>query len=172
MSDQFLGEIRMVGFNFAQQGWALCNGQILPISQNTALFSLLGTQFGGNGTSNFGLPNLQGCAPLDPGSARTGAQYIIGETGGTESVTLLQNQLPAHNHAPIQAVAGNTRTDKHSPAGAEPAGHSSANIFAAAPNATMAALPSTGQNLPHENRQPFLVVNFVIALTGIFPARG
>jgi microcystin-dependent protein len=172
MSDNFLGEIRMVGFNFPPQGWALCNGQILPISQNAALFSLLGTQFGGNGTSNFGLPNLQGSVPVHQGNARSGSQYVMGETAGTESVTLIQSQLPAHNHAPVQAVAGNTRTDKHSPVGAEPAGHSTANVYAAAANAQMKPLPVSGQNLAHENRQPYQVVCYAIALTGIFPARG
>jgi microcystin-dependent protein len=96
----------------------------------------------------------------------------MGETGGTESVTLNVTELPAHNHAPVQAVAGSARTDKHSPANAEPAGHTSANIYAAVPNAGMAPLPVSGQLLPHENRQPFLVMNFVIALTGIFPSRG
>jgi microcystin-dependent protein len=171
MADNFVGEIRMGGFNFAPAGWALCNGQLLSITQNTALFSLLGTQFGGNGTTTFGLPNLQGSVPVDQGQLAGGSQRVMGETGGVESVTLLQNQLPAHNHAPVQAVAGNARTDKHSPANAEPAGHTSANIYAAASNASMAPLPSSGQNLPHENRQPFLVMNFVIALNGIFPSR-
>jgi microcystin-dependent protein len=172
MSDNFLGEIRMGGFNFAPRGWALCNGQLLAISQNTALFSLLGTQYGGDGRVTFGLPNLQGAAPVHQGSARSGSTYNMGETAGTESVTLLTNQLPAHNHAPVQAVAGNTRTDKHSPVGAEPAGHSTANVYTTTTNAQMKPLPASGQNLGHENRQPFQVVCYCIALTGIFPARG
>lgn len=172
MSDQFVGEIRMVGFNFAPNGFALCNGQLLAISQNTALFSLLGTQYGGNGTTTFALPNLQGAVPMDQGQALTGTQYIIGQVSGTESVTLLQSELPAHNHAPAQAVAGSVRSDKLSPSNAEPAGHASVNIYAASPNVSMAALPPSGQTLPHENRQPFLVINFVISLSGIYPARG
>jgi microcystin-dependent protein len=172
MSDNFLGEIRMAGYNFAPRGWALCNGQLLAISQNTALFSLLGTQFGGDGRVTFGLPNLQGAVPVHQGNARSGSQYVMGETAGTESVTLLVNNLPAHNHAPVQAVAGNTRTDKHSPVGAEPAGHSTANVYASATNAQMAPLPASGQLQAHENRQPFQVVCYCIALTGIFPARG
>ncbi len=171
MADNFLGEIRMVGFNFAPRGWALCNGQVLPISQNTALFALVGTFYGGNGTSTFALPNLQGAVPVDQGVADSGTQYFIGETGGTETVTLLQAELPAHNHSPAQAVAGSIRTDKHSPANAQPAGHSTVNVYAAKANATMAPLPASGQNQPHENRQPFLVMNFIIALTGIFPQR-
>jgi microcystin-dependent protein len=172
MADNFIGEIRAVGFNFAPVGWALCDGQILSIQQNTALFSLLGTQFGGNGTTNFALPNLQGSAPMDQGSGAGLTPRVMGEVGGSEGVTLLQAELPAHNHAPEQAVAGNSRSDKHSPVGAEPAGHSTANVYATAQNTNMAPLPVSGQNQPHENRQPFLVVNFVIALTGIFPSRG
>jgi microcystin-dependent protein len=171
MADNFVGEIRMVGFNFAPHGWALCNGQILPISQNTALFSLLGTYYGGNGQSTFALPNLQGAVPVHQGTALTGTHYDLGETGGVESVTLSNQQLPAHNHAPLHAAIGNTRVDKHSPAGAVPAGRESVNVFAATPNATMAPLPASGQSLAHENRQPFVVMNYVIALTGIFPAR-
>ena len=172
MADNFIGEIRMVGFNFAPTGWALCNGQIIPILQNTALFSLLGTQFGGNGTSNFGLPNLQGSVPVDQGTGRTGTQYVMGEVAGNENITLLTSELPAHNHAPVQAVAGNVRSDKHSPAGAEPAGNPSANVYAPSANTQMAPLPSSGGFLPHENRQPYVVMNFVIALQGIFPSRG
>jgi microcystin-dependent protein len=171
MADNFVGEIRLVGFNFAPQGWALCNGQLLSIQQNTALFSLLGTQFGGNGTTTFALPNLQGSVPMDQGNGPGLTSRNMGETGGEESVTLLQNQLAAHNHAPVQAVAGSSRSDKHSPVGAELAGHSTANVYAATPNANMAPLPGNGQLQPHENRQPFLVMNFVIALNGIFPAR-
>jgi microcystin-dependent protein len=172
MSDQFVGEIRMTGFNFAPQGWALCQGQILPISQYAALFSLLGTNYGGNGTSNFALPNLQGAVPIHQGQSSTGIQYVMGETGGSESVTLTTSELPSHNHAPLQADAGNSRTNKHSPVGSVPAGKGSANLFASAANTTMTPLPSSGQSLPHENRQPFLVMNYIIALVGIFPARG
>jgi microcystin-dependent protein len=99
MSDQFLGEIRCFGFNFAPYGWALCNGQILPISQYSALFSLLGTNFGGNGTSNFGLPNLQSRVALDVGTLQGGSTYVVGEQAGSENVTLIANNLPAHTHA-------------------------------------------------------------------------
>ncbi len=173
MADNFVGEIRLVGFNFAPQGWALCNGQVLPIQQNTALFSLLGIQFGGNGTSNFALPNLQGSVPVDQGRARTGSTYTMGEVSGSEFVTLLQNQFPAHNHTGVQAVAGNARSDKHSPVGAEPAGHSTANVYAPTTNTSMAPLtPSSLGVQPHENRQPYLVMNYIIALNGIYPARG
>src|ERR1700676_5259499 len=103
MADNFLGEIRMAGFNFAPAGWALCDGQLLSIQQNTALFSLLGTQYGGNGTTTFALPNLQGCVSMDQGPGAGLTPRVMGETGGVESVTLLQNELPAHNHAPVHA---------------------------------------------------------------------
>src|ERR1700733_3972897 len=106
MADQFIGEIRMVGFNFAPTGWALCNGQTLPIAQNPALFSLLGVNFGGNGTTNFALPNLQGMAPMHQGQGVNLSQRFMGETAGEPSVTLLLNQLPTHNHTPKAAPGG------------------------------------------------------------------
>src|SRR5246500_2564083 len=99
MSDQFLGEIRQFGFNFAPKGWAMCNGQLLPLSQNTALFSLLGTTYGGDGKSTFALPNLQGDVPMHPGQGPGLSLHDLGETGGTETVTLLQSEMPAHTHA-------------------------------------------------------------------------
>lgn len=171
MASPFLGEIRMVGFNFAPYGWALCNGQLMSIQQNTALFSLLGTFYGGNGTSTFALPNLQGYVPIHQGQARSGTIYTIGEISGTESITLLQNDLPAHNHGgAFQTAAGGSRGNVKSPAGHVLAGHETVNVWNPASNTQMAPL-IYGQNLPHENRQPFLVVNFVIALNGIFPSR-
>src|ERR1700679_868782 len=106
MSNQFVAEIRIFGFNFAPTGWALCNGQLLPISQNTALFSLLGTQFGGNGVSTFALPNFQGAAPIDSGQGPGLSSYVMGQTGGEAAVTLLQTQMPSHTHT-VSASAGN-----------------------------------------------------------------
>ncbi len=174
MADQFVGEIRAFPFNFAPNGWAACNGQILPISQNTALFSLLGTQFGGNGTSNFGLPNLQGSAPLDAGQGPGLSQRTIGETGGEASVTLSLTQIPNHTH---QAFGVAATGDQLSPAGRTWAtahsGKVKDNNYSSTAGATMngTALSQAGSSLPHDNMPPYLTVNFCIALTGIFPAR-
>ncbi len=173
MSDVFLAEIRMVPFNFAPKGWALCNGQLLPISQNTALFSLLGTQFGGDGRSNFALPNLQGSSPIMGGN---GAQNVVGQSGGTETVTLTADQIPAHTHTPNAISSPGSST---SPAGklwAEGSSGGSATYNAystGTPNSVMnaGAITTAGGDQPHNNLQPYLVVNFIIALQGIFPAR-
>ena len=178
--DPFIGEIKMFGGNFAPSGWALCNGQLLPISQNQALFSILGTTFGGNGSSTFGLPNLQGQVPAHWGSAPGGTIYVIGETGGSENVTLLPTQIPAHNHLMgVSNVAG----DISSPVSAIPAmvntGSAKTPVTNAlgytntAPNGTMpaATVSMTGGNQPHSNMQPFLCVTFIIALVGVFPSR-
>ncbi|MDQ1360785.1 MAG: hypothetical protein QOJ44_1162 [Acidimicrobiaceae bacterium] len=169
MTDQFIGEIRAVGFNFAPQGWAMCNGQILPISQNTALFSLLGTFYGGDGKTNFALPNLQNSTPLDQGSGPGLTPRDIGETGGVPNVTLLTNQAPVHSHpAHAVAAAGNQ---------VGPGGNLTAEVradsYAPTSNSQMspAALQPTGGGLAHNNLPPYLTLNFVIALTGIFPAR-
>lgn len=180
MSDQYLGEIRMVGFNFAPYGWALCNGQTLPISQYSALFSLLGTQFGGNGTSTFQLPNLQSCVPIDQGQGPGLSSYVMGELVGVENVTLLYNQIPLHNHSfgcstasgNLTTPANNTLSVTDQEGGRSP---KPGNLnFAATNNATMLAtmIGTAGGNQPHNNIQPYLTVNFVIALTGIYPARG
>ncbi|HEX4245429.1 MAG TPA: tail fiber protein [Acidimicrobiales bacterium] len=169
MTDQFVGEIRAVGFNFAPQGWAQCNGQLLPISQNTALFSLLGTFYGGNGTSNFALPNLQNSTPMDQGNGPGLSSRIIGETAGEAQVTLLPSEMPTHGH-PAQAVTapGNQ---------VGPGGHVTAEIrgdlYAPTANGQMSAsaLQATGGGQPHNNLPPYLTLNFVIALVGIFPPR-
>jgi microcystin-dependent protein len=173
MANPFLAEIRIFAGNFAPRGWALCNGQILSISQNTALFSLLGTFYGGDGRSNFGLPNLQGCAPMHQGSGAGLTPRVLGETGGTTTVTLLSNQVPSHNHTysassgtkgDTDAVTGNVNADEKSP-----------NVaYAAAKDATMmnpAMIQPTPASLPHENMQAYLCLTFIIALQGIFPAR-
>jgi microcystin-dependent protein len=169
MTDQFVGEIRAVGFNFAPQGWAMCNGQLLPINQNTALFSLLGTQFGGDGRTTFALPNLQNNTPLDQGNGTGLTPRVVGETGGEPQVTLSSTQIPSHSHA-AQAAAG--PGNKVGPGGnvtAEIRGDSYAPVANAQMSAS--ALQQTGGGLPHNNLPPFVVLNFIIALVGIFPPR-
>lgn len=163
MADQFIGEVRIFGFNFAPQGWALCDGQILPISQNTALFSLLGTNFGGNGTSNFALPNLQGRVAMHPDG-----NSVVGETGGAETVTLSANEIPRHGHEVMGKLG---RRDTTSPAGASLVPGDMYGSGTA--DATMAAgaVQSGGGGQPHSNMQPYLAINFCIALEGIFPPR-
>lgn len=171
MADPFVAEIRIVGFNFAPTGWALCNGQLMPISQNTALFSLLGTNYGGNGKSNFALPNLQGSAPMHQGQGPGLTDRDVGEIGGSSAVTLPQTEIPAHNHnAMARSILGN----KASPENNNWAGSSIARQYLADSNNNQAgpsALSVTGGSQPHNNLQPYLVLNFVIALQGIFPPR-
>lgn len=172
MSNPFLAEIRIFAGNFAPKGWALCDGQLMSISQNTALFSLLGTTYGGDGKSTFGLPNLQGRAPMHPGQGPGLSDHVIGETSGSQTVTLSQSEMPAHNHtANCNAGMG----DQYAPTGffwATDAGGN--NEYASTSDgkvmATGAVAPAGG-NLPHNNLQPYLVLNFIIALQGIFPAR-
>jgi microcystin-dependent protein len=174
MADQFVGEIRMFGGNFAPTGWALCNGQVMPISQNTALFSLLGTQYGGDGRSTFALPNLQGCAPLHQGQGPGLTQRDMGETGGESAVTLLAAQIPAHTHIPVaDAGSGNQSDPTNNTWSTEKIGRQGTNIYASTANAVMHpnAFSAAGSSQPHNNMPPYLVVTFIIALTGIFPAR-
>jgi microcystin-dependent protein len=171
MSDQFLAEIRIFPFNFAPRGWLQCNGQILSISQNTALFSLLGTTYGGDGRTNFALPNFQGNVPVHQGNGAGLSPYILGQTGGSATVTLLANQIPSHNHS----FSGDPTAKKElsNVANAAPAGAGSPAYSTAAPNTTMspAMLNPGGAAVPHDNMQPYLALNFCIATTGIFPAR-
>jgi microcystin-dependent protein len=174
MSDQFLGEIRMFGCTFAPVGWALCNGQILSISQYTALFSLIGTYYGGNGTTNFALPNLQGRAAMDQGNGTGLTPRVLGEQDGSETVTLLISEIPAHNHSfsvDPQAKKESSSVSNTSPAAA-PAGTNFYSNAQANGQMNSQTLQATGQSQPHENRQPFQVINFCIALQGIYPARG
>ncbi len=171
MSDPFVAEIRMFAGNFAPTGWALCNGQLLPLSQNTALFSLLGTTYGGDGKSTFALPNLQDSAPMQPGQGAGLSLYDLGQQGGTPNVTLLLSELPLHNHiANAKTSLGNSQT----PADQTWAGSNNAKQYVnTAPNTAMSplALSLTGGNLPHNNLAPYLVVTFIIALQGVFPPR-
>lgn len=173
MSDVFIGQISLFAFNFAPRFWAQCNGQLLPINQNQALFALLGTSYGGNGTTNFALPDLRGRVPVHYGTAVTGTPYQIGQTGGAESVALTTVNLPSHNHtlnattqvatrrvAPGRMLASDTSTNAeyYAPPG---------QVTPLNPN----AITATGGGVPHENRQPYLTANFSIALSGIFPSR-
>jgi len=163
MSDPFLGEIRIFAFNFAPSGWAICNGQLLPIAQYNALFALLGTTYGGNGTNNFQLPDLQGRAPMHYGQGPGLGNYVQGELVGSESVTLTVNEMPAHSHGTSGAsVQTSDRPDGLAPA---PGGSYGA------PASFMASTETVGGTQAHNNMQPSLVLNFCIATTGIFPSR-
>jgi microcystin-dependent protein len=164
MSSPYLGEIRVVSFNFPPKGWALCNGQLLPINQNQALFSLLGTTYGGDGRVNFALPNLQGRVPIHAGNGIT-----LGEIGGELYHTLSLSELPTHTHL---AFGSSNNPSAASPSGNLWATHTSGGYSGNA-NASMnaASINSTGGSQPHDNMSPYLVLNFIIALLGVFPSR-
>jgi len=169
MSDQFVAEIRIVPFTFPPVGWAFCDGQILPISQNTALFALLGTTYGGNGQSTFGLPNLSDATPLQAGQGSGLSDYDLGQTGGAETVTLLMSEMPSHSHSAFGAdVQGNVASPTQNFFGGDTTARQWIN---ANPNVQMnaAALNLAGGGLPHNNRSPYIGLNFIIALQGVFP---
>jgi len=175
MSNPFLAEIRIFTGNFAPKGWALCDGQLMPISQNTALFSLLGTTYGGDGKSNFALPDLQGCAPMQAGQGPGLSLRDLGETGGEQTVTLLQTEMPAHSH-PALGAAGSNQASPVNNAWASGAKLGGGNIYTPsvpASNVQMNpfALSIAGGDQPHNNLPPFLGLTFIIALQGVFPAR-
>jgi microcystin-dependent protein len=179
MSNPFLGQITLFPYNFAPYGWALCEGQLLSISQNTALFSLLGVQFGGNGTSNFALPDLRGRVPMGQGQGPGLSPYSVGSQQGVEQVTLTTATIPSHSHGfPAFATTATTNT----PSGALPAegkesgrGTFAVNTYTAPGTAVSLAagqvVPVTGGGLPHNNLQPYLTLNWCIALQGVFPPR-
>jgi microcystin-dependent protein len=169
--DPFVAEIRIFPFNFAPKGWAFCDGQILPISQNTALFSLLGTTYGGDGKSNFALPNMQGNAPMHPGQGPGLSLHDLGETGGSETVTLLESEIPSHSHA-IQASKSDA-TDTNAGNELLAKGIGIGGYAAPGPLIAMSdqALAPAGGDQPHNNMQPYLTLNFCIALQGVFPPR-
>lgn len=178
MSDSFIGQVQIFGFNFAPRNWAFCNGALLSIAQNTALFSLLGTIYGGNGQTTFALPNLSGFAAGHAGQGPGLTNRNLGQTYGADSVTLTQGQLPSHNHGTVLVAQNDPTKRAHSPsAGNALSVSSDATITSflpgAAPNTTFAPnmVGLSGGNQPHENRQPFLGMNFCIALQGIFPSR-
>ena len=169
MADPFVAEIRIFPFNFAPRGWAWCDGQLLPLSQNTALFSLLGTTYGGNGKSNFALPDMQGNAPMHPGQGPGLSLHDLGETGGSQFVTLLESEIPSHSHG-MNAVEDDgalfTPVDQFFAAG-------NSMYPTNATNTTMnpQMLSIAGGSLPHNNMQPYLTFYFNIALQGVFPPR-
>jgi microcystin-dependent protein len=174
MSNPFLAEIRIFTGNFAPKGWAQCDGQLMPISQNTALYSLLGTTYGGNGTSNFALPNLQGCAPMQAGQGPGLSLRDLGETGGEQTVTLLQTEMPAHSHGAEAAATSTSASPQNNAWGSGQKGFG--NVYAASNPSTNVqmnpfALSIAGGNLPHNNMPPFLGLTFIIALQGVFPTR-
>ncbi|HET9284386.1 MAG TPA: tail fiber protein [Candidatus Angelobacter sp.] len=175
MSNPFLAEIRIFTGGFAPKGWALCDGQLMPISQNTALFSLLGTTYGGNGTSNFALPNLQGCAPMQAGQGPGLTLRDLGETAGEQTVTLLQTEMPSHTHG-VQGGGGSdsaTPSTKTWGGGQKGFGTNLYTPSVPANNVPMNPFSTSiaGGNLPHNNMMPFLGLTFIIALQGVFPAR-
>lgn len=164
MGTPFLGEIKIVGFNFAPQGWAECNGQFLPINQNQALFSLFGTMYGGNGQTTFALPDFRGRTGI-----HVGAGFIQGQAGGQEFHTVTQSEMPAHNHF-VQATSSLGNND-------DPTGNllatANAPMYLGTANTTLqpSTITNVGGSQPHENRQPFLVLNFIVALIGVFPSQ-
>jgi microcystin-dependent protein len=173
MSDPFVAEIRIFAGNFAPTGWASCDGQLIPISQNTALFSLLGTMYGGDGKSTFALPNLSGRAPMFWGQSQGLSLYDQGQEGGSPSVTLLQTEMPAHNH---QVMTANAAGDINTPANLSLARSTGGSIYAATGVAAASAMAfnmvaPTGGGLPHNNMQPYLALYFIIAMQGVFPPR-
>jgi microcystin-dependent protein len=174
MSSPYVGEIRMFGGNFAPAGWAFCNGQLIPISENETLFQLIGTTYGGDGQSTFALPNLQSRVPIHMGQGSGLSSYTIGQSGGVESVTLTTQQIPAHNHLLLATNSGQVQT---------PAGNTipavvtstkaNVHLYGPAPGGTTLhpqTLGSAGGSQPHENMKPFLVISFIISLFGIFPS--
>jgi microcystin-dependent protein len=174
VSDQFVAEIRIFPFNFSPKGWAFCNGQLLPISQNTALFSLLGTTYGGDGKSTFALPDMQGNSPMQPGQGQGLSLRDLGETGGTETVTLLESEMPLHNHNMMaNALAGSASLAAPTQALARSTGGLAykQTPFGTTEPLALQALAPAGGSLPHSNMMPYLTLSFCIALQGIFPQR-
>lgn len=181
MSEQYIGQIEAFAFKFPPRGWAQCNGQLLSIQQNQALFALLGTAFGGNGTTTFGLPDLRGRLAVSQGSSPSGQRYVMGEMVGSETVSLLVNEMPAHNHT-MNAVNNGTSGSQSVPSGSVQPGSGVAKeneanptpLYAAAsgPQVVLENLGPAGGSQPHTNMMPYLPINYCIALTGIFPSRG
>ena len=172
MSEPFIGEIRLFPYNFAPRGWAFCNGQLLSIGQNTALFSLLGTTYGGNGQTTFALPDLRGRVAISSGQGSGLANYVVGQIGGEEGHALITSEMPSHNHqANANTAGGNSQNPQGNYWSADASGGSAA--YSSVKNAQMnaAAIGNTGGSQPHNNVQPYLTLNYCIALQGIYPAR-
>jgi microcystin-dependent protein len=174
VSDPYVGEIRMFGGSFAPSGWAFCNGQLMPISENDTLFNLLGTTFGGDGQETFGLPDLQGRAPIHQGTGSSGSTYMLGQTGGVESVTLTTQQIPVHSHLPLGSTDPATSSDprEHVLASLPAAGTRSA-YGTDAPFGSLdpSSVSGSGGSQPHDNMQPYAVITFIISLFGIYPTQ-
>jgi microcystin-dependent protein len=176
MADPFVAEIRIFGFNFAPKGWAFCAGQLLPISQNTALFSLLGTTYGGDGKSTFALPDMQGNAPMHPGQGPGLSLHDLGETGGSETVSLLESEIPSHSHT---VRASNQQGDVQQPTSTTSLARPNGAVpYVPGSNPTPPVVAMSDQSLtpaggdqPHNNLMPYLTLNFCIALQGVFPPR-
>jgi microcystin-dependent protein len=174
MADPFVAEIRIFPFNFAPKGWAFCDGQLLPLSQNTALFSLLGTTYGGDGKSNFALPNMQGNAPMHPGQGPGLSLHDLGETGGSQTVSLLESEIPVHSH--VMHASGDPADNNvvTNAMAAKPLGRGN-NLYTTASGALVtmnfSAITPAGGDQPHNNMQPYLTLSFCIALQGVFPPR-
>ena len=174
MSEPFTAEIRIFAGNFAPRGWAFCNGQLLPVAQNTALFSLIGTTYGGDGRTTTALPNLKGRAPMHPGRGPGLTSRRLGQRGGTETVTLSEAQIAGHTHTPL---ASNDTANINDPSNNNPsrsAGRGSNRYQSSGTVVDMASksLQATGGSQPHNNMQPYLAINFIIALVGLYPSRG
>lgn len=172
MAEPYVGEIRVFAGNFAPAGWAFCDGSILPISENDVLFALIGTTFGGDGQETFALPDLRGRVPVHMGKNRdTGTTYSLGEAGGVEAVTLMPAQIPVHSH---QAMGQSTAGTQQSPEGGVWAASALGAFATGTPDSTMdgEAIGPYGGSQPHENRMPYVAMNFIIALDGIFPSQG
>lgn len=171
MSEPFIAEIRIFAGNFAPRGWAFCDGQLLPIAQNTALFSLIGTTYGGDGRTTTALPNLKGRAPMHPGRGPGLTERRLGDRGGTEQLSLTEAQIPNHNHnlRGVQADVDSTSPDGHFLA--EGASMYTDQVTSNLVNLSSTAMLNAGGNRPHNNMQPFLVINFIIALIGLYPSR-
>jgi microcystin-dependent protein len=169
--DPFVAEIRIFPFNFAPKGWAFCDGQILSISQNTALFSLLGTTYGGDGKSNFALPDMQGNAPMHPGQGPGLSLHDLGETGGSDTVTLLESEIPSHSHSLMASYADATDQTPSQNKYASGVGIGQFAAPGALVTLSVNAVSPSGGDQPHNNMQPYLTLNFNIALQGIFPPR-
>ncbi len=173
MADPFVAEIRIFPFNFAPRGWAFCDGQLLPLSQNTALFSLLGTTYGGNGKSTFALPNLEGSAAMHPGQGQGLSLYDLGQQGGSESITLLDSEMPLHTHTltcapdPANAQIPTATVCLTRSSGGNAYSTTTSGLTQMAPQ----AIAPAGGSLPHNNKQPYLTLSFCIALQGVFPPR-
>jgi microcystin-dependent protein len=169
--DPFVAEIRIFPFNFAPKGWAFCDGQILPLSQNTALFSLLGTTYGGDGKSNFALPNMQGNAPMHPGQGPGLSLHDLGETGGSDTVSLLESEIPSHSHGLIASAADGIAGQPTSRLWAQGVAIQIWSVGSASTPMADSALAPAGGDQPHNNMQPYLTLNFCIALQGVYPPR-